>query len=258
MSVAAYARVSSTDQSLDIQIEQLRAAGAEKMFAEKRSGTTTEGRDQLAEALDWVREGDVLMVTRLDRLARSLSDLLAVVELLRRKGVTLKATEQPIDTGSPAGKAFLQMLGVFAEFETAIRKERQREGIEKAKAAGVYKRERDIDVAEVRRLRTEEGMTARQIAKHMKRGLSTVYRVGEGLWDKPPAMIATPGKPKKKVKSTYRASKTPAVAPVVIVNSGDGYTTPPASPHSSAPIPEPEPPPLPKAGDWWALLRGQR
>jgi DNA invertase Pin-like site-specific DNA recombinase len=83
--------------------------------------------------------GDVLMVTRIDRLARSIGDLQDIVRTIRARGAVLKATEQPIDTGTAAGKCFLDMLGVFAEFETNLRRERQLEGIAKAKAAGVYK-----------------------------------------------------------------------------------------------------------------------
>ena len=86
-----------------------------------------------------MRKGDVLVVTRIDRLARSIGDLQDIVRSLRSKGVALRATEQPVDTGTAAGKAFLDMLGVFAEFETNLRKERQLEGIAKAKAEGVYK-----------------------------------------------------------------------------------------------------------------------
>ena len=88
---------------------------------------------------EFLREGDELVITRIDRLARSLRDLQNIVHLLNKKGVTLVATDQPIDTSSSAGKAFLDMLGVFAEFETNLRRERQMEGIEKAKEKGVYK-----------------------------------------------------------------------------------------------------------------------
>jgi DNA invertase Pin-like site-specific DNA recombinase len=97
--------------------------------------------------LDFLRKGDVLMVTRIDGLARSIGDLQDIVRSVRAKGASLKATEQPIDTSTAAGKCFLGMLGVFAEFETNLRRERQLEGIAKAKAAGVYKgRPASIDV----------------------------------------------------------------------------------------------------------------
>jgi DNA invertase Pin-like site-specific DNA recombinase len=100
-------------------------------------GTTTAGREELRTALDFLRKGDVLMVTRIDRLARSIGDLQDIVRAIRAKGAALKATEQPIDTATAAGKRFLDMLGVLAEFETNLRKERQLEGIAKAKAEGV-------------------------------------------------------------------------------------------------------------------------
>jgi DNA invertase Pin-like site-specific DNA recombinase len=107
--------------------------------SEKVSGTSRSGRTELERLLDFIRKGDTLVVTRVDRLARSIADLQDIVRALRAKGAALKATEQPIDTSTAAGKAFFDMLGVFAEFETNLRRERQLEGIAKAKAAGVYK-----------------------------------------------------------------------------------------------------------------------
>ena len=118
------------------------------------------------------------MVTRVDRLARSLKDLQGIVHELKEKGVALRATEQPVDTGTAAGKAFLDMLGVFAEFETNLRRERQLEGIKAAKARGVYKgRKPSIDVAEVRRLREQEKLGATAIARRLGIGRASVYRV---------------------------------------------------------------------------------
>src|SRR6266550_4139913 len=159
MNVIGYARVSTTDQNLDVQVSALRAAGCDVIRSEKRSGTTTAGREELRTVLEFLRKGDVLMVTRIDRLARSIGDLQDIVRAVKAKGASLKATEQPIDTTSAAGKAFLDMLGVFAEFETNLRKERQLEGIAKAKANGVYKgRPVSIDaarIAEVHRLKGE-------------------------------------------------------------------------------------------------------
>src|SRR6204780_605793 len=166
MTVIGYARVSTTEQDLSIQEAALRAAGCEVIRAEKRSGTTTEGREELRTVLDFLRKGDVLMVTRIDRLARSIGDLQDIVRAVRAKGASLKATEQPIDTSTAAGKAFLDMLGVFAEFETNTRRERQMEGIAQAKAKGVYRgRKPSIDPIEVRRLRVEEKLGATAIAQ---------------------------------------------------------------------------------------------
>jgi DNA invertase Pin-like site-specific DNA recombinase len=174
-----YARVSTTDQDLSIQEAALRAAGCEVIRTEKRSGATTEGRTELQTVLEFLRKGDVLKVTRVDRLARSIGDLQDIVRALRAKGAALQATEQPIDTSTAAGKCFLDMLGVFAEFETNLRRERQAEGIAKAKAAGVYRgRKPSVDAVQVKRLRAE-GLGASQIAKRLKIGRASVYRVLE-------------------------------------------------------------------------------
>jgi len=172
-----YARVSSTDQSLIVQQDALKAAGCQTVRSEKVTGTTREGRTELAVLLDFIREGDTLVVTRIDRLARSIGDLQDIVRVLRAKGAMLKATEQPIDTSTAAGKCFLDMLGVFAEFETNLRRERQMEGIAKAKAAGVYRGRRPtIDLDKVTELR-DEGMGATEIAKRLKIGRASVYRL---------------------------------------------------------------------------------
>ena len=146
--------------------------------AEKRSGGDRAGRSELQLLLDFLRKGDALVVTRIDRLARSMKDLQDIVHELKAKGVALKATEQPIDTGTAAGKAFLDMLGVFAEFETNLRRERQLEGIRAAKARGVYKgRKPSIDPAEVRRLREVEKLGPAAIARKLGIGRASVYRV---------------------------------------------------------------------------------
>ena len=179
MTNIGYARVSTTDQNLEIQIAALRAAGCDVIRSEKRSGTSTTGRAELQTVLDFLRKGDCLTVTRIDRLARSIGDLQDIVRAVKAKGASLKATEQPIDTTSAAGKAFLDMLGVFAEFETNLRKERQIEGIAKAKAAGVYKgRPPSIDAVRVRELK-QKGFGASQIAKALKIGRASVYRALE-------------------------------------------------------------------------------
>jgi DNA invertase Pin-like site-specific DNA recombinase len=171
-----YARVSSIDQDLSIQKAALKAAGCTVIRAEKASGTSRKGRSELETLMDFLRPGDTLVVTRIDRLARSLRDLQNLVHELQEKGVHLKATEQPVDTSTPAGKAFLGMLGVFAEFETNLRRERQMEGINAAKERGVYKgRKPSIDPVEVRRLQ-EEGLGATAIAKRLGIGRASVYR----------------------------------------------------------------------------------
>src|SRR5271166_844136 len=117
MAIYGYARASTLEQNVTIQEDALRRAGCEVIRSEKVSGSSRAGRSELALLLQFLRHGDTLMVTRVDRLARSIKDLQDIVHELRAAGVTLRATEQPIDTSSAAGKAFLDMLGVFAEFE---------------------------------------------------------------------------------------------------------------------------------------------
>ena len=176
MATYGYARVSTTDQDLTIQVTKLKEAGCEVIRQEKITGTTRDGRAELRTLLDFIRPGDILMVTRIDRLARSIGDLQDIVRELRTKGATLKATEQPIDTSNAAGKAFLDMLGVFAEFETNLRRERQMEGIAKAKAAGVYRgRPPTIDVEAIRKLRAE-GKGVNVISHTLKISRASVYR----------------------------------------------------------------------------------
>jgi DNA invertase Pin-like site-specific DNA recombinase len=128
--------------------------------------------------LDFVRAGDTLVVTRIDRLVHSLKDLQDIVHELKSKDVALKATEQPVDTGTAADKAFLDMLGVFAEFETNLRRERQLEGMSAAKARGVYKgRKPSIDAGEVLRLRCVEKLGPAAIARRLGIGRASVYRL---------------------------------------------------------------------------------
>ena len=177
LSLIGYARVSSSGQSLELQREQLSEAGCTKIFEEKRSGTSQEGREQLALCLDYVREGDTLVVTRLDRLARSMLDLRQIVDRLTNKGVAFKAIQQgAIDTSNSNGRLMLNLLAAVAEFETDLRKDRQREGIEKAKAAGVYKgRKRTVPSDEVKRLRAG-GTGPAEIARKLGIGRASVYR----------------------------------------------------------------------------------
>lgn len=180
MSNIGYARVSSQDQDLSIQQEALKAAGCDTIRAEKRSGTSLAGREELATILDFIRKGDCLTVTRLDRLARSVADLSAIVEQLNAKGAALRVLNANIDTSTASGKAFLGMLSVFSEFETNLRRERQMEGIQKAKEAGVYKGRRpSIDAEAVRKLKAE-GKGATEIAKALGVGRASVYRLLEG------------------------------------------------------------------------------
>jgi DNA invertase Pin-like site-specific DNA recombinase len=177
MTAIGYARASTTDQDLSIQEAALRSAGCDVICAEKQSGASVQGRTELWTVLNFIGKGDVLLVTRIDRLARSIGDLQNIVRTLKAKGAGLRATEQPIDTSTAAGTCFLDMLGVFAEFETNLRRERQLEGIAKAKAAGVYKgRPASIDAERVRKMKAQ-GMRPTEIAKALKIGRASVYRV---------------------------------------------------------------------------------
>lgn len=177
MALYGYARVSSVDQDYSLQEHALRAAGCQVIRAEKVSGTGRAGRTELELLLEFLRQGDTLVVTRVDRLARSVKDLQDIVYTLKERGITLRATEQPIDTQTAAGKAFLDMLGVFAEFETNLRRERQLEGIAAAKVRGVYQgRKPSINTLEIRRLREVEKMGATEIARQLGIGRASVYR----------------------------------------------------------------------------------
>ncbi|TXM97121.1 recombinase family protein [Methylobacterium sp. WL103] len=177
MAAYGYARVSSSSQSLTIQQEALRAAGCEVVRAETHTGTKVEGRTELETLLQFARPGDKILVTRIDRLARSVADLCGIVKRLEAAGVALVALEQPIDTSTAAGRCFLQMLGVFAEFETAIRYERQMAGVAKARKAGVYKgRKPSIDAERVRAL-AASGLGGTAIARELNVSRASVYRL---------------------------------------------------------------------------------
>ena len=173
----AYIRVSSSSQCLDIQREAVQKENVEKIFEEKVSGTSTVGRDKLREMLDFVREGDEVVITRTDRIARSVLDLQLIVKELTDKGVSLTATEQPISTKDATSKCFLDMLSVFAEFETNLRRERQMDGIRIAKQKGKFRgRVAKIDAKQIRKLKNE-GLGASEIARQMNIERTSVYRL---------------------------------------------------------------------------------
>ena len=153
MALVGYARVSSIGQSLDIQLEKLK--GCKKIFQEKKSGTISGKRSQLEACLEYVRE-DTLVVTRLDRLARSTLHLCQIAEELKRKGVELQVIDQNINTADATGRLLFNMLGAIAQFETEIRAERQIDGITKAKKKGV-------------RFGAKEKLTEEQIIELQKR-----------------------------------------------------------------------------------------
>jgi DNA invertase Pin-like site-specific DNA recombinase len=175
-----YARTSTTDQKagLEAQTRDLTAAGCVKLFAEHASGVDA-GRPELAKALEYVRAGDVFVVTKPDRLARSMADLTAIVKQLQAKGVELRILSMNLDTTTPTGKLMLGVLASVAEFEREIMLERQREGIAKAKAAGKFKgrqptaRAKSADVVRL----YGAGMTPADIARQLDIGKASVYRI---------------------------------------------------------------------------------
>ncbi|KQB12424.1 recombinase family protein [Rhodobacter capsulatus] len=181
-----YARTSTLDQKagLDAQRRDLEAVGCERIFVEQVSSVDVVSRAQLAEALTFAREGDTLVVTKLDRLARSVAHLVGILGQLEEKGVALRILSMGIDTATPTGKLMLTILGGVAEFEREIMLERQREGIAKAKAEGKYKGRAPTARAkaeEVLRLHAE-GIGGTEIAKRLGIGRASVYRIiGDGI-----------------------------------------------------------------------------
>jgi DNA invertase Pin-like site-specific DNA recombinase len=177
-----YARVSSSGQSLEVQQEQLRDAGCEEVFSEKRSGGTRDGREELDRAIKFCRTGDTLIVTRLDRLARSGKDLYEIVDQLSAKGASFRCLQQgAVDTTTSMGKLVLGILGAVAEFEKDIRAERQAEGIAKVKEAHPerYRGRRPTVDKEAIRALAGQGMGATAIAKQLGYGRRTIYRALE-------------------------------------------------------------------------------
>jgi DNA invertase Pin-like site-specific DNA recombinase len=175
-----YARTSTVDQKagLEAQTRDLANAGCAKVFSEHASGVDA-GRPELARALDYVRAGDVFVVTKPDRLARSTADLMNIVKALQTKGVELRILSMNLDTTTPTGKLMLGVLASVAEFEREIMLERQREGIAKAKAAGKFKgrqptaRAKSADVVSL----YGAGTTPADIARQLEIGKASVYRI---------------------------------------------------------------------------------
>ena len=175
--LVGYARVSTADQDLTIQRDALNAAGCEKLFGEKKSGRRADDRLALIEALDFVRSGDTLVVTRLDRLARSTQDLHNLLAGLDAKGVGFRCLAQAsVDTNTSSGKLTLAILGAVSAFEADLRAERQAEGIARAKIEGKYKgRLPSVDYAQVAKLR-KQGNRPADIARLLRISRTTVYR----------------------------------------------------------------------------------
>ncbi|TDX27680.1 recombinase family protein [Rhodovulum visakhapatnamense] len=179
--LVGYARTSTLDQTagLEGQERDLRAAGCERLFVEQVSSVDVKERAKLAEALAYVREGDTLVVTKLDRLARSVAHLLDILDTLTERGAALRVLDLNLDTGTPTGRLLLTVLGGIAQFEREIMLERQREGIAKAKAAGKYKGRKPTARAkadEVLKLH-REGVGGTEIARRVGIGRASVYRI---------------------------------------------------------------------------------
>ncbi len=176
MARIGYARVSTTDQDLDIQIAKLKAAGCEIVRSETGSGASRIGRAELDTVLQFVRAGDELVVHRLDRLGRSTHDVLNLVHELAAKGASLRILEPDITTAGDMGRMVITVLGMVADMELKFIKDRQRAGIEAAKTKGVYKgRRKSVDEAEIRKL-ASEGISKAQIARNLSISRMTVYR----------------------------------------------------------------------------------
>jgi len=179
-SIVGYARTSTVEQTagLEGQLRELQAAGCERIFQEQVS-SVDKLRPELERALDYVREGDTLVVTKLDRLARSMPNLVEITSKLKAKGVELRVLALNLDTSTPTGKLMLNLMGSIAEFERELMLERQLEGIAKAKAEGKYQgraptaRRKSDDVLRLK----AEGKTADAIAAELKVSRSSVFRI---------------------------------------------------------------------------------
>jgi DNA invertase Pin-like site-specific DNA recombinase len=181
MTTVGYARVSAKDQNLEIQMSQLNAAGCERIYSEKMSGKNTRDRPEFKKMMDYLREGDVLVITKLDRLARSTADLINIVKTLDSKNIGFKVLNQNIDTTTPQGRLMFTMLAAFAEFERDTINERTAEGIEKAKAKGV-KFGRKPTITDEQRLEIVEMAkdyknTKQYIADHFGINIATVFQI---------------------------------------------------------------------------------
>ena len=177
-----YARTSTLEQTagLEAQLRDLSAAGVQKIFSEQLSSVDAE-RPQLEAAIDFAREGDVLVITKIDRIARSVAHLCEIEARLHAKGASLKVIKPELDTSTPIGRLVFNMVGAIAQFEREIMLERQREGIAKAKAAGKYKGRAPTARAKADEVLTllKDGMGASEVARTLKIGRASVYRILE-------------------------------------------------------------------------------
>ncbi len=177
--LVGYARVSTQDQNPALQLDALRSAGCERVFEEKTSGAQRE-RPELRAALEYVRQGDTLVVWKLDRLARSLKQLIETVELLLGRGIGLRSLTESIDTGSAGGKLVFHVFGALAEFERSIIRERTKAGLEAARARGRTGGRPPAlthqDLAAARALLADPAITVEEAARRLNVAPSTLYR----------------------------------------------------------------------------------
>ena len=174
-----YARVSTVDQTANLQVDALRASGAERVFVDEGVSGSLASRPELDRCLDTLREGDTLVVWRLDRLARSLRNLLDLVELLSSKGIHLRSLTEAIDTSSASGRLVLSVFGALAEFERELIKERTSAGLDAARARGArLGRPTSVSPEQVAQARTlvAAGHRVGDVAKSLGVGRSTLYR----------------------------------------------------------------------------------
>jgi DNA invertase Pin-like site-specific DNA recombinase len=177
MSMIGYARVSTASQSTDIQVEKLKEAGCSVIRMEKVSGRSREGRSELETVMDFIQAGDTLVVAKLDRLGRSTRDVLNLVHELEERGAALCVLEPAIDTNGPMGKVVLTVLGMVSEMELGFIRERQKDGIEKAKAEGRYNgRPATLDKQQAVDLKAQ-GVGATEIARRLSCSRSAVYKL---------------------------------------------------------------------------------
>jgi DNA invertase Pin-like site-specific DNA recombinase len=177
MSMIGYARVSTASQSTEIQVKKLKEAGCSVIRMEKVSGRSREGRTELETVMDFIQAGDTLVVAKLDRLGRSTRDVLNLVHDLEERGAALRVLEPDIDTKGPMGKVVLTVLGMVSEMELGFIRERQKDGIEKAKAEGRYNgRPATLDAGAIQNMKAS-GLGATEIARRLNCSRSAVYKI---------------------------------------------------------------------------------
>lgn len=177
MTKIGYARVSTTDQDLDVQLAKLKDQGCEIVRSEKVSGASRDGRSELKTVIDFLRPDDELIVTRLDRLGRDTRDVLNIIHEVEQRGAFVTVLDPHVSTRGEMGHLVITVLGMVAQMERRFIKDRQRDGIERAKRNGVYKGgKRRIDRSAVLKLR-QDGKTPTQIANDLGCSRMQVYRI---------------------------------------------------------------------------------